>query len=122
MNLLRETIEEISKSGHKPEEIIFIGSEETGHSCTWEEFKLLSDFEYGTRCEAEESARDLIIVFSDGMKMWRGACEGSQWWEYSTPFKRPKEIKQINSIFTDVGWSSLGEINSVALDIEGKAG
>jgi len=37
-NLLEETKEAIKGSGHKVKDILFIGSEETGHNCTWKEF------------------------------------------------------------------------------------
>ena len=114
MTLLKETLEAIEGSGHKVDDIIFIGSEETGHSCTWEEFGKLADKEYDRGFGASEVAQDLIIVFSDNAKMWRGEYDGSEWWEYSTPFKMPDKKKSISGLFaTDdqVGWMDLAEIN-----------
>lgn len=89
MNFLKETVEGIKKSGHKTSDIVFIGSEKSGHQCTWKEFTKLADIEYDGGAEI---AGDLIIVFSDGGKMWRGEYDGSEWWEYSPPFKQP-EVK-----------------------------
>lgn len=114
MNLLNETIEDIAESGHKVEDIIFIGSEESGHSCTWDEFVLLADREYDDGFGAQEVADDLVIVFSDRSKMWRHEYDGSEYWAYSRPFNAPPEKKPIKSLFVPserVGWMSLGGIN-----------
>jgi len=44
--------------------------------------------------------------------MWRGEYDGSEWWEYSTPFVMPAKTKQIKSLITpNVGWDSLEDIN-----------
>ena len=116
MNLLEETIEDIGKSGHTPKDIIFIGSERSGHQCSWEEFKLLANKEYDSGFGGQEVATDLIIVFPDGSKMWRGEYDGSEWWNYSTPFKIPKENKSIKSLITTSCWNSLEEID---IELEG---
>jgi hypothetical protein len=114
MTLLKETVEAIGRSGHKVDDIIFIGSEKTGHSCTWKEFEKLADKEYDKGFGSSQVAQDLIIVFSDNAKMWRGEYDGSEWWEYSTPFKMPNEKKTISGLFAtvdQVGWVDLAEIN-----------
>lgn len=57
-------------------------------------------------------AEDLIIVFSDGTKMWRHEYDGSENWEYSTPFVPPADVKPIKSLFTqNIGWDSLADIH-----------
>ena len=112
MTLLQETLDAINKSGHKVDDIIFIGSEETGHQCSWQEFEELADREYDSGYGSSEVAEDLIIVFSDNNKMWRGGY--NEWWEYSTPFKMPKEKKSISRLFAnddETGWVKLAEIN-----------
>jgi hypothetical protein len=112
MNLLQETIEDIQQSGHTPAGIIFIGSEVSGHSCTWDEFTVLANKEYDSGFGAQEVANDLIIVFSDGAKMWRHGYDGSEWWSYSSPFVMPSEMKPIKRLFTrKVGWDSLATCN-----------
>lgn len=114
MNLLNETIEAIRGSGHTPEDIIFIGSEESGHSCTWEEFQALADIEYSHGFGAARVATDLVIVFSDGQKLWRGEYDGSEWWEFSAPFVMPKATKPIVRLTANgtelVGWCTLEQL------------
>lgn len=117
MSLLNETKKAIEQSGHTPEQIVFIGSESSGHSCTWEEFKVLADVEYDSGFGSQKVATDLIIAFKDGQKMWRGEYDGSEWWNYSKPVKLPSERKPIKRLVTDedvdlcCGWNSLEELN-----------
>ena len=108
-NLLDETIAAIKDSGHAEADIVFIGSEKTGHQCTWDQFCVLANVEYDAGFGGQKVAHDLIIVFSDGQKMWRGEYDGSEWWEYSTLFKRPEAAISIPSLFCH-GWSDLAEI------------
>ena len=112
MNLLKETKSCIKDSGHSINDIVFIGSEGSGYSCTWDEFTSLANHDYDKGFGASKVATDLIIVFSDGVKMWRGEYDGSEWWEYSTPFFMPSEIKKIERLFANsVGWESLADIH-----------
>jgi hypothetical protein len=99
MNLLHETVEAIAENGHQPDQIIFIGSETSGHSCTWSEFEKLADREYDPFM-GQEVAGDLIIVFDDLTKLWRMECDGEGWWEYSKPFKMPEVLKPIQALFS----------------------
>lgn len=112
MNLLKETLNDIKLSGHTPNDIIFIGSEVSGYSCTWDEFNILADHEYDAGFGAQQVADDIIIVFSDGMKMTRHEYDGSECWTYSTPFVMPTNIKHINHLFCrNIGWDDLSTIN-----------
>ncbi len=99
MNLLKETIDVILVCGHSPEQIIFIGSECSGHSCTWNEFKLLADHDYDNGFGITEVATDLVIVFSDRSKMFREEYNGSEFWKYSPLFRMPIDQKRISSLF-----------------------
>lgn len=110
-NLLSETKKAIKGSGHKPGDIIFIGSTDSGHSCTWEEFEKLADFEYDNGYGGQEVAEDLRIVFSDGSSMWRGEYDGSEWWEYGEPFEMPKELRPIKTLCSGDLWTSLEQMN-----------
>ena len=99
-------------SGHTSDQIIFIGSEKTGHRCTWGEFLVLADREYDHSYGSPKVATDLIIVFDDGHKMWREEYDGLEWWRYSTPFVVPKESRPITSLIVDgVGWKKLSDLN-----------
>jgi len=115
MNLLKETKEGIKRSGHEINDIIFIGSEQSGHTCTWEEFTVLADREYNAGFGAQEVANDLIIVFSDGAKMWRIEYEGFERWAYSTPFEKPEASLPITNLFGGM-WLSLQQINECRAD------
>ncbi len=48
INFLQETICDIKKSGYTVNDIMFIGSPQTGHSCTWDEFTILANKEYNS--------------------------------------------------------------------------
>ena len=112
--LLDETIEDITMSGHTPEDIIFIGSVESCHRCTWQQFRELANFQYDSKYGAQKVAFDLIIVFSDGTSMTRGEYDGSEHWSYSKQFVEPQQSKTINSLFVkpeQVGWKTLAAIN-----------
>lgn len=99
MNLLKETLEVIEQAGYTPGHIVFIGSETSGHSCTWEEFTKIANKDYDDGYGGHKVAIDLIIVFTDGHKMWRGEYSGSEWWEYSTDFIEPEITKPIKTVF-----------------------
>ena len=114
MNLLQETIEAVAESGHTPDQIVFIGSRVTGHSCTWDEFVVLADREYESGFGSQKVAEDLLVLFSDGQTMWRHEYDGSEQWMFSEPFEPPVERKPIRSLFVvanQVGWKALSEID-----------
>ncbi len=114
MNLLRETIDAITDNHQAVDKIIFIGSEFTGHQCTWKEFEKLADVEYDESYGAQKVACDLVIVFKDGSKLLREEYDGSEWWKYQQLFKRPKKSFPIKSLVVPnerVGWETLAEIN-----------
>jgi len=112
MNLLKETQCAIEDSGHNINDIVFIGSEESGHSCTWNEFVELANKDYDSGFGSQKVAHDLVIVFSDNQKMWRSEYDGSECWAFSKSFKKPAVSKPIKSLFTHrVGWDSLEEID-----------
>lgn len=110
-NLLEETKEIIAESGHEISDIVFIGSEISGHSCTWDEFCILANKDYDSGYGGQEVAFDLIIIFKDKQRMCRGEYDGSEWWTYSSHFKRPENEIKISNLFCEIGWDSLEEIN-----------
>jgi hypothetical protein len=114
MNLLQETKEAITESGHTPANILFIGSETTGHSCTWEEFCLLADVEYNEGYGPPSVARDLIIVFHDGQKLLRAQFEDTEWWEVELPFQPPEFKLPITRLVDEASWFTLADINKPA--------
>jgi hypothetical protein len=117
VNLLAETKEAIKDSGHTPDDIVFIGSRESGHRCTWDQFTQLADVTYHNGFGAQEVASDLEIVFRDGTTMWRHEYDGSENWDYSLPFVMPTESKPITALTVNpskVGWCTLAQIHEEA--------
>lgn len=110
-NLLLETAEAITNSGHEPKDIIFIGSMRSGHSCTWEEFQTLADRLYDDGFGGQNVASDLIIAFSDGIVMERGEYDGSEWWNVLPKFSMPEKLLPIRSVFVENYERHLAEIN-----------
>ena len=87
---------------------MFIGSNESGHACTWAEFEGLADFDYDSGFGAAYVASDLRIVFSDGADMTRHEYDGSECWRYSKPFVPPAKRLPIVSLRGGV-WPTLAE-------------
>jgi len=113
---LDETIEDIEMSGHTPDDIFYIGSAQSGHRCTWQQFQELANYAYDSGYGSQKVAFDLIIVFSDGASMTRGEYDGSEYWSYCKPFVEPEQTKVITSLFVkpeQVGWKTLKAINDV---------
>ena len=102
MNFLKETIDEIESNGQTVENIIFIGSRESGHSCTWEQFLELANFDYDDGFGGQEIPSDLMIAFADGSMMTRVEYDGSAWWDYIGPFKRSDVLREILALSTKI--------------------
>lgn len=111
MNFLQETTALIQSLGLTPEDIDFIGSEKSGHSCTWEQFLNLADFEYDSGYGSQRVATDLIIVFKDGTRAFRSEYAGSEGWDTHVPFKKPRiELPIERLIHGNCRWSTLSTI------------
>lgn len=111
MNLLSETLNDISASGHTVEDVDWVGSVDYGWF-TWDEFERLADFDYDASFGSAAIAGDLKVVFTDGNYMKRGEYDGSEWCEYNAPITKPNTRK----VPTTVGgnrfmWESLSEMN-----------
>lgn len=106
-NLLTDTCHEMRIRGLKPEDVTFIGSQDTGHSCTWEEFKVLANKSYKDAHEVEDDvyfqavAIDLIIVFQSGAQFIREYDEDrmEEYWVYRRPFVAPADRLPIRNLF-----------------------
>jgi hypothetical protein len=111
MNLLKETKDLIEALHQSVDDIIFIGSEASGHSCTWEEFCTLADFEYDNGFGGQNVVADLVIVFRDMTMLHREEYDGSEWWGIRSPFKMPKAKKPILRLNGGNSWLSLEDMN-----------
>jgi hypothetical protein len=101
MNLLKETIAVFNDHNLVPHNILFIGCEETGHRCSWEQFQTLADREYDNGYGGAEVLTDIVIVFVDGTKLSRREYGGFEWWNVQKPFVMPEETKEIDSLFVE---------------------
>jgi len=110
-NLLEETLEDITRSGHEVADITFIGSEDGRYSCTWDEFRTMADVEYYSGYGSAQVAPDLVIRFSDGKHLWRAEYDGSEWWTFVSPAPTFDGTPQkITAIIGDL-WQSISELN-----------
>ena len=114
-NLLEETKECIAEAGKTPEDIKFIGSTNSGYSCTWQEYVVLADVDYDDGFGGQEVATDLKVIFTDGTYMERGEYDGSEWWIFNKPQTIPTERKEIHTLITGSNWESLEEIHETSI-------
>jgi hypothetical protein len=91
-NFLKETTEDITNANLKTEDIVFIGCQRTGHSCTWGQFKVLANFHYDAGYGCNEIDLGLIIVFKNGAIMRRYEYDGSECWDVYQPFVMPSNL------------------------------
>ena len=105
MNLLEETKLAMFNACKEPQDIVFIGSLESGACCSWSEFEVLADQEYDCGFGGSEVAQNLVICFEDGSRLIRAEYDGSEWWEFIDAFKEPEIKKPIHNLFT--GWKDL---------------
>jgi hypothetical protein len=100
VNLLAETLADIARTRHTPDDVIYIGSRD-GYTCTWEEFTHLADREYDNGYGGQEVAADLEIHFRDGGWLERHEYDGSEDWTYRAPFTIPTTTKPIVRLIQD---------------------
>ena len=98
INLLQETIKAIYTSGNTLQNVVFIGSPESGHQCTWAQFATLADVEYDADFGRQNVARDLVIVFAGGGRLVRHDYDGEEVWKHIKPFWMPEEVRPIRAL------------------------
>lgn len=87
-NLLKETLEILSKNGKHESDVEWCGIAGSIHF-SWEEFKILANQEYDNGYGGVEVLSELLVV---GKDFWleRHEYDGSEWWEFkSYPVKPP---------------------------------
>lgn len=97
INFLNETLEAIDLAGESINNIVYIGTSED--SCTWEEFKAISDREYDNGLGREYIACDLTIVFKDGCRLVREEYDGSESWIIEEPYTIPESTGKLTTVF-----------------------
>jgi hypothetical protein len=98
INLLQETIKAIQSSGHTEHDIVFIGSMDSGHQCTWAQFATMADVEYDEDFGRQNVARDLVIVFADSGRLARHDYDGEEEWKHIKPFRMPEETHPVRTL------------------------
>lgn len=86
MNLLRETLQALTRAGKTIADIEWIG--DSDYTGTWDDFAKIADFEYDAGYGGVEINQGLLIV---GRDWWLERCEydGSEWWEFKQLPRRP---------------------------------
>lgn len=93
MNLLGETKDAISQSGHSTDDVRFVGSRDGKLGIPWSQAEKVLDIDYDDGYGSQEIAADLVVVFTDGGFLRREEYDGSEWWEYEPPFRGPETQK-----------------------------
>ena len=122
MNFKEETIEAIEESGHKLEDVMFVGSSDGKYRITINKFLEISDFDYDDGYGSAAIATDLIVYFKDSSYITRGEYDGSEWWEYNKPkvFNMNEEYKDFDILGGNrFMWKSVKEMNDDRYDEEG---
>jgi hypothetical protein len=111
-NLLSETKQVLENHNKEPKDVSWVGSVDGEFAITWSDFEKIADVEYDSGFGAQEIAKDLVIVFTDGTYMNRGEYDGSEWWEYHQAPTKKSDAKP----FSNVGgagtmWDDLAGLN-----------
>ena len=116
-NLLEETRGCIKRFEHTEQDIVFIGSVKSRHSCTWEQFVVIADVVYDSGYGGQEVGCDLMIAFENGDMMVRGEYDGSEWWDVIPVFEGLRDTKPLTKLVRGSGWdSTLESINKEGED------
>lgn len=92
MNFGNETWAKLQQHGYIRDDIDWIGCKDFYISESW--FWTLADnTEYDPGYGRPEIPQDLIIVMKDGSWFERREYDGSEWWAYVTPPRKPQEFR-----------------------------
>lgn len=111
MNLLDETKDAISQSGHSTDDVRFVGSRDGKLGIPWSQAEKVLDIDYDDGYGGQEIAADLVVVFTDGGFLRREEYDGSEWWEYEPPFRGPETQKPFRLVKLTYSADSLEDIN-----------
>lgn len=82
MNLLAETLDVLTRHGHKRSDVKYVTDGE--HWCSWRAFAIsTSDFEYDNGFGSQE-VNDKLKVVGDDWWLERHEYDGSECWSYKT--------------------------------------
>ena len=110
-NLLQETLDTLKQHDKTPSDVLWVGAPAYGYM-TWDEYAAIADVNYYSGYGSQEVAKDLVIV-GKGWCMERGEYDGSEWWDFKTPPKKPKHHRPAKSVIGGM-WASLERISSTS--------
>ncbi len=96
-NLLEETLDDLSRNGKKPEDVLWVGSYDGEYAMTWDDFAAIANFDYWDGYGDQEVVMDLAVV---GRDWWldRYECEGVEGWRFQTVPTRKKNAKPFEHV------------------------
>jgi len=102
VNLLEETLKVLECNGKTSGDVVWVGDKYK--KTTWENFKILSNFNYDNGYGGNEIEGSLLIV-GDTWWLEREEYDGSEWWEFK---EHPKCESNRNSLLLSVleDWSN----------------
>ena len=83
MHLLEETLRAIEESGHTPDDVLYVSSEDGRLQLSWNHAEpVLKGVCYDNGFGAQEIASDLCVRFKDGAMLIRCEYDGAEWWRH----------------------------------------
>lgn len=87
-NFLEETIRALEGNNKKPSDVLWIG--DGANWITWEEFKMIGNFEYDSGFGSAIINDRLKVVGSDWW-LERNEYDGNEWWEFKRLPEKPEK-------------------------------
>lgn len=111
MNLLKETLTELSSLNLSSTSVKWVGSLDGLYAISWDEFAAIADVEYDDSIQhGQESAKDLVVVGEDWW-LERDKREGKEEWVYhALPVRSCSAKKFTNVLHRRIDWSNLADI------------
>ena len=106
INLLVETVAKLKLHGKTASDILWCGSDAIGWF-TWDDFSVIAcTTDYDCGYGANQIPINLVIM---GKDFWleRFEYDGSEWWEFRTPIKKPEKYYKPKSL---IRWELIEEL------------
>lgn len=97
-NFYVDTVCCIFKSGHHPDDVIWMGTSDGEYEFDWEQFEVLVKKGYAEELE-EPRMHSLTVLFSDDHTLWCEEINGEVYWQWDKGFKIPLEAKTLESLW-----------------------
>jgi len=96
VNLLQETIDTLKQHNKEQSDVLWV-DDGLDNYMLWSEFKKLSDIKYDCSYGGQEINPHLKVI---GKDFWleRHEYDGSEWWEFKSKPKKPKNHSKIEII------------------------